>query len=485
MSVDFQLRRGVRRGTNMGRQNPEMRLNWILGMAAIALALGAGPLRAQDATKPHLGVWDALGYEYRGQKPIAATLIWIVRDDGTIELTAPKTKNDRPTTWKYTVDASKQPHEIDLIPTEGPLTDKVLKGIYKIEKNVLTVCYPKGDVKNLERLQRPASFDLSRRDDLQILRLKRTGDSSSVTRAKPDSNDLPAVVFTALSDDFTVNGLNAAGKRDAADFGRAIASSDAKLAALASDARELMAKRLKLRLATDAWRRSAISPEGITEEFAKKITEEFRRKDAPPLDERNFADDFITLLQTSGPNRTRVAFTVELLRHLEKVQTESLPPVLHLRFPKASADGGSATMAVKLEKKLPAEMTLNNTGTKPLHNVVVWFRIEMNRLPDFTNQEWAELELARKNGFPRSAFTKVENKALQNWALELGSRNIVFIQELKPKESARITYELGTIRYSKRAVFSIYSDELKVVDQEIAGVREMQQAIEKSFGGKK
>ena len=461
------------------------RFRYLLAVAGFSLLFSVAPLRADDAKTAHLGVWEALGYEYRGQPITPASLIWVVKDDGTIELTVPKIKNDRPTTWKYSVDESKQPHEIDLTPTEGPLAGKVLKGIYKVDKNEMTVCYPKGDVPNLERLIRPTSFNLAKRGDLQILRLKRKGDASAVAHAKPDPNDLPAVVFAALSDDFTLNGLAAAAKRDSADFTRALSSTDAPVAALAKDALELLAKRLKLRLAIEAWRRSAMKPEGLSEEFTKKINEEFHRPDAPPLEERNFRDDFITLLQQSGPNRTRVEYTVELLHQLEKMQADTLPPVLRSRFPNATADGGSVTMAVKLEKKLPAEMTLTNTGSKPLHNVVVWFYIEMGQLPDFTDQQRADLKWAKEHGFPRSTTTKIENKALENWALALGSRNIVFIQELKPKESAKITYELGTIRYSKRAVFSLCSDELKIADHEIAGVRELQQTIERSFGGKK
>src|SRR5207244_12358698 len=119
---------------------------------------------------------------------------------------------------------------------------------------------------------------------------------------KPDPSDGPAVVFTALSDDFTVNRLPAALKRDSADLARVIKSSKPELVALAKDARAVVDKRLQLKAATEVWRRSAKSPRGINEEFVKNVLHEYFRRDAPALEDRNPTDDLIMLLQTSEPN---------------------------------------------------------------------------------------------------------------------------------------------------------------------------------------
>jgi hypothetical protein len=303
------------------------------------------------------------------------------------------------------------------------------------------------------------------------------------TRADPE--DAYAIVFTALSDDFTINGHPAVGKRNPADLGRLINSSNPEVAALAKDAQSLVSRRLQVKVATELWRRGAKSPQGISDEFVKNVLREYVRPGAPALEDRNLTDDLIAALQTSVPNNVRVLSTIMLLDQLEQVQTKTLLPVLRSRFPRASPDGGSVSMSARIEKKLPAEMTLTNTGSKPLHNVVVWFQIEMGPLPGMSKQQLNDLRAVSRLGLPKAAATWKANRELQNKAVAMGSRNLAFIPELKPKASAKITYELGTVRYSKRAVFSLCCDELKITDQEIAGVRAMQQAIEKRFGPKR
>ncbi|HEX4606945.1 MAG TPA: hypothetical protein VH092_01945 [Urbifossiella sp.] len=124
---------------------------------------------------PHLGVWEALGYEQMGSKT-TASLIWRISDDGKIAVRIPTLNADQ-APWKYVIDDTKQPKQIDLFLTEGRLANKVLKGIYKVENNVLTVCFPKGDAVNVEAVPRPVAFDVSRRSDIQILRLRRVRDS--------------------------------------------------------------------------------------------------------------------------------------------------------------------------------------------------------------------------------------------------------------------------------------------------------------------
>ncbi len=41
----------------------------------------------------------------------------------------------------FTIDPSKKPKEIDVKPTAGPLKDKTMKAIYKLDGDTMTVCY--------------------------------------------------------------------------------------------------------------------------------------------------------------------------------------------------------------------------------------------------------------------------------------------------------------------------------------------------------
>ena len=53
----------------------------------------------------------------------------------------------------YTVDAKKDPKQIDMIGTEGELKGKAAQGIYKLEGDKLTLCY------TMPGKDRPMAFD--------------------------------------------------------------------------------------------------------------------------------------------------------------------------------------------------------------------------------------------------------------------------------------------------------------------------------------
>ncbi|MGL4550953.1 MAG: hypothetical protein ACRC33_07185 [Gemmataceae bacterium] len=435
----------------------------------------ATPVAIADDDASHLGVWEAISTERRTgmTKP---SLIWEVKSDGTILTTIPTIRDSGQ--LKYSVNPDKEPKEIDLYFKAKP--DTALRGIYVIRDNVLTVCYPNGYAH--ARAPRPATFDVSKDDQYQIKRLKRVSGPTADGVPKPGPSDAQSVVFAALSDPyFTVNKRNAAMKRDPVALDRVIRTADGVLAALATDARRLGILQAKEKLATRNWLAAALRPDEVRDRIASAFAESLILPDTPE-NRKNFADEMLDAMLLSEKNNARLKAEAERLLQLEKVETRSLLPVLRERFPKATAAGGSVTMAVKLETKLPAEMTLTNAGTKPLTNVVVWFRIEMSPQPGFSEEELKGLAAAYALGAQKAVLNKWSDRQLQDQVTGMGSRNLIFVPTLRPGEAARITYNLGSIRRSKLAVYSLFSDQLKVTNQEIAGVKELQRTIERRFG---
>jgi uncharacterized protein (TIGR03067 family) len=75
--------------------------------------------------------------------------------------------------WRYRTDPTKSPQEIDLTQVDGPFVGKTLKGIYKIDKDVLSICYVRPSVEGAETKARPTEFDTKKRDDVVLLTFER------------------------------------------------------------------------------------------------------------------------------------------------------------------------------------------------------------------------------------------------------------------------------------------------------------------------
>lgn len=69
---------------------------------------------------------------------------------------------------KYTTDAKQKPAHINITPTTGPDADKTMKGIYKVEKGVLTICLNHSG-------ERPKDFDETG-DGIGTIVLEKKGD---------------------------------------------------------------------------------------------------------------------------------------------------------------------------------------------------------------------------------------------------------------------------------------------------------------------
>jgi len=130
----------------------------VLFAAAGGAVLAADPDKALNGsykvTKISKGGTDAPDEVVKGFKSFAMK-------DGTIEFQM----MDRTEKGKFTTDTAHKPAHIDITPTTGPDADKTMKGIYKLEKGVLTICLSHtGD--------RPKDFD-AKGDDIGVIVLEK------------------------------------------------------------------------------------------------------------------------------------------------------------------------------------------------------------------------------------------------------------------------------------------------------------------------
>jgi uncharacterized protein (TIGR03067 family) len=140
----------------------------LLPCIAVVLALGAADApkdEAKTAAKEIIGSWKGVSVETLGLKSDLIT-DWEIKDTEIIF-----TFRGRPTgTYTYRLDAKKSPREIDLTPKDGGQTRR---GIWKVEKDKLTMCIVRSDVTNAGKRKRPRTFSSRARNDVEVLTLKR------------------------------------------------------------------------------------------------------------------------------------------------------------------------------------------------------------------------------------------------------------------------------------------------------------------------
>ena len=83
--------------------------------------------------------------------------------DGTI------TPEGQDSVYTYQLDATKQPKHIDITMNLPGRAREVRLGIYKIEKDTLTICQSKAKAD----AKRPEEFDATKRDDVVVLTFRR------------------------------------------------------------------------------------------------------------------------------------------------------------------------------------------------------------------------------------------------------------------------------------------------------------------------
>ncbi len=122
-----------------------------------AAAVAADPASDKKAVKQLQGVWQAKKL-VKGGKSAPAKVI---------EATAFKFEGmkmmpvGKGIALEFTVDASKKPAWINLVPGDGPKKGKTLKGIYSVEKGTMRMCL-RGDPDG----KRPTKFDTGNDGDL-------------------------------------------------------------------------------------------------------------------------------------------------------------------------------------------------------------------------------------------------------------------------------------------------------------------------------
>jgi uncharacterized protein (TIGR03067 family) len=117
-----------------------MRLLQVLTVAALGLVLVAADDKKDDAKKDKeklAGKWTIVSVTHDGKEDDKA------KEEGTAtfegdELTIHLGGKDHKGTFK--IDPDKKPKEIDITPGDGPEKDKVLQGIYSLDKDELKIC---------------------------------------------------------------------------------------------------------------------------------------------------------------------------------------------------------------------------------------------------------------------------------------------------------------------------------------------------------
>jgi uncharacterized protein (TIGR03067 family) len=134
---------------------------------ALLLALVAGAdEKKSDAKKDKdllKGTWVISSME-RGGKPNEKSIGDKVTFDGDSLIVQGKDEEHKGT---YKLDATKKPKQIDVTPGDGPEKDKVLRGIYSLEKDELKICIAH------DEQERPTAFESKEGSEVSLVTLKR------------------------------------------------------------------------------------------------------------------------------------------------------------------------------------------------------------------------------------------------------------------------------------------------------------------------
>ena len=142
---------------------------WQWWLVALILCAGVAHGSVPQAGQPLAGTWEAVEYKAMGQAMPAETTkntrLVIAGNKFTITVVQGDARE-----FTFKLDPTKKPATIDLTALNGPYKDKVAKGIYRLEKDTLTLCLP---AKAGDRDQRPSEFTSDKESGTLLITLKK------------------------------------------------------------------------------------------------------------------------------------------------------------------------------------------------------------------------------------------------------------------------------------------------------------------------
>jgi uncharacterized protein (TIGR03067 family) len=114
-------------------------------VAAVLIGTGAGVADDEDAVKKELkaleGNWQLVRQEERGSvtpRPVVSRLRIVIEGDQISWYIGNPASNQDAT---FKIDPTKNPRTIDAEITKGSAKDKIMLGIYKLDKDTLEICW--------------------------------------------------------------------------------------------------------------------------------------------------------------------------------------------------------------------------------------------------------------------------------------------------------------------------------------------------------
>jgi uncharacterized protein (TIGR03067 family) len=143
-------------------------LHALLVLAAFVLIAADDP---KDVAKKDMekmqGVWDVTSHEIGSEKAPPEELKKFRLTIKDNKMSHPGAKEGETEEATYTIDAGKDPKQIDITPTKGPDAGKVLLGIYSIDGDNMKLCL------NHAGLERPKKFESPKDTRIGLIILKR------------------------------------------------------------------------------------------------------------------------------------------------------------------------------------------------------------------------------------------------------------------------------------------------------------------------
>jgi uncharacterized protein (TIGR03067 family) len=138
-------------------------------LVGLALSLGAPAKDAPEKDKGIVGEWVGEKATAGGKdRPVPPGGInFTFTADG--KFIVREGKREKPDEGTYKVDAKKNPAEIDILPPAEKAGRGVVKGIYKVDGDTLTLCFARGK----DDSERPTKFDSPEGSNVMLMTLKR------------------------------------------------------------------------------------------------------------------------------------------------------------------------------------------------------------------------------------------------------------------------------------------------------------------------